>query len=96
MADAPDTTPKRARTVLFDPSATWLPAGKLGGAAAIIAAAAVWADRITAQLDTIGVQVERLANEVHKLPDGRDMRAWVRELRAANPGMVIPEFESRE
>jgi len=91
MTETSDTNGR----VLFNLDSAWVPLGKVAGACALIAGAAVWADRITQQLNSIEQQVERLANEVHRLPESGDFRAWVKEFKALNPTVQVPPFESR-
>jgi hypothetical protein len=91
MTETSDTNGR----VLFNLDSAWVPLGKVAGAAALIAGAAVWADRITQQLNGIEKQVERLADEVHRMPESSDFRAWVKEFKALNPTVQVPQFESR-
>lgn len=93
MTDLSDTN-RRARPILLDPDAAWVPLGKAVGAVIVLAGTMVWADRITQQLNGIEVQVQRLADEVHRLPETRDFRAWVKEFKALNPTLVVPPFET--
>lgn len=95
MSDLSDTN-KRARPLLIDPDAAWVPLGKVLGVVAVLAGTMVWADRITQQLNGIEAQVQRLADEVHRLPETRDFRAWVKEFKALNPTIQVPPFETSQ
>lgn len=88
MSDLSDTN-RRARPILLDPDAAWVPLGKVVLVVVSAMSVAVWAYR----MESNGTA---LLEELRKKPNRDDMVAWGLRIQAANPTMVVPEFPRYE
>lgn len=95
MSDLSDTN-KRARPILFNPDAAWVPLGKVVAAVVIVAGAAVWADRMQRTLDAALLRLDSMDRKLARLPDSAYYRSWTKLLRSSNPTMVVPDFDPPE
>lgn len=95
MSDLSDTN-KRARPLLLDPDAAWVPLGK---ATVVFVLCGGWAWHTTAQIDGAIAELRALNSRMAALERNTievyGLQAWRREFQASNPTLHVPEFHVR-
>ena len=89
----PTDTNERARPILFDPDAAWVPLGKVVAGIVFAAGAAVWADRMQRTMDAALLRLDSMDRKLARLPDSSYYQSWTRLLRLSNPTLVVPDFD---